>query len=370
MRLERKNMIKIFKKYSFIIRQIYIYATKKTKHYYDGKQKTGIHIFIDLLRLLVREKEFCSLYFALGFDQKDSDVSKYMGKKGILHLKEKAEQELKVDLGTELCYDAITKDKFYAGSILKANNMPVLMDIALISCGQLYISGKGICSFEQILSLGNNLVIKNVILEASEGVFFVDIIDDSIFIDGVASSIFDLQNRISNSAWVVQKKYKSHSEIMKFNESALNVMRVTTVFDGSKVSIIGGFQAFATGDAKTDSWSDGSIYVGVDFYSGCFQKHGFRSPWHEGLGLLCEHPDTGIKFENHPIPFIEEIKKLCLSAHRLFYTNFLLGWDIAITETGPMIVEVNEKPGMNILQCVDKNTIIKLLESYRNLEKR
>jgi hypothetical protein len=33
--------------------------------------------------------------------------------------------------------------------------------------------------------------------------------------------------------------------------------------------------------------------------------------------------------------------------------NFVIGWDVAITDEGPMIVEANEKPGMNVVQCLD-----------------
>jgi glutathione synthase/RimK-type ligase-like ATP-grasp enzyme len=53
------------------------------------------------------------------------------------------------------------------------------------------------------------------------------------------------------------------------------------------------------------------------------------------------------------IPFIKESVKLCINAHRLLYFNFIIGWDVAITDEGPMIVEANEKPGLNIAQCID-----------------
>lgn len=345
-------MFKYILKFLVVFRQIYRYSIGRTKHYYDGERKIWLHIAIDLIYLLLREQEFCYLYYALGYDQKGKTAHNYIGKKRIFRVKNREEKLLKEKLGTNLSYDVITKDKFYAGSICIANGLPAIEDLALVVNGDLQVKGRGLCKFGEILSLGSQLVIKNTILEASTGVVFLDLIGNGIYLNGKEVMMSELQDKVAKGAWVVQKEYLSHQSIASVNASALNIMRVTTIYNGKDVKIVGGFQAFATGNAKTDSWSEGSIYVGVDFERGCLHKHGFRSPYHEGLGLEPKHPDSRIVFEDFAIPYIEEIKGLVTSAHRLFFTNYLLGWDIAITDNGPMIVEINEKPGMNVMQCV------------------
>jgi hypothetical protein len=345
-------MFKYILKFLVVFRQIYRYSIGRTKHYYDGERKIWLHIAIDLIYLLVREGEFCYLYYALGYDQKGVEVSEYIGKKRVFYLKKIADKRLKSGIGQKIDYDVVTKDKFYAGSIIRANGLPAIEDLALISNGKLFIPCKGICELAALTSLGNHLVLKNTVMEASAGVLFVDVNGMDIFVNGIATSYTDLRQKVSTGVWVIQRKQSSHQKIAEVNASSLNVMRVATIFDGKDVMILGGFQAFATGLANTDSWSEGSVYVGVDFEKGCLKKYGIRSPNHESEeGLEAQHPDSRVIFEGYPIPYLGDVKELCIMAHRLFYSNYLLGWDIAILDDGPVIVEVNEKPGMNVLQC-------------------
>ena len=56
-----------------------------------------------------------------------------------------------------------------------------------------------------------------------------------------------------------------------------------------------------------------------------------------------EHPDSKVSFEGLKVPFFKEAKKLVLdSVEKL--PNKLIGWDVAITKTGPVIVEANASP--------------------------
>ena len=41
-----------------------------------------------------------------------------------------------------------------------------------------------------------------------------------------------------------------------------------------------------------------------------------------------------------------------IRAHYLFLHLFCIGWDIVITDEGPKVLEVNEVPGLNAVQCI------------------
>jgi len=62
------------------------------------------------------------------------------------------------------------------------------------------------------------------------------------------------------------------------------------------------------------------------------------------------HPDTGFKFYDKKLPFFTEVKKLALAAHKCFPMFNMIGWDIAITEKGPVIIEGNRTPGFTVFQ--------------------
>jgi hypothetical protein len=68
------------------------------------------------------------------------------------------------------------------------------------------------------------------------------------------------------------------------------------------------------------------------------------------LGWFASHPDTGAPIEGRVIPRWTETKAAALAAHRQFTDRVVVGWDIAILDDGPIIVEGNGNPDLDILQ--------------------
>jgi Sugar-transfer associated ATP-grasp len=54
-----------------------------------------------------------------------------------------------------------------------------------------------------------------------------------------------------------------------------------------------------------------------------------------------EHPDGGGKFKGFPIPMWSEAVGLARRAHETFRSMSFIGWDIAILQDGPVLVEGN-----------------------------
>ena len=50
------------------------------------------------------------------------------------------------------------------------------------------------------------------------------------------------------------------------------------------------------------------------------------------------------------IPEWEKVKEIALEAHRLLAGIPVIGWDIAVTDTGPVILEGNHNIAMNFHQ--------------------
>ena len=62
------------------------------------------------------------------------------------------------------------------------------------------------------------------------------------------------------------------------------------------------------------------------------------------------HPDTGIKFKSMKIPYWEQCIDLVCTAHQKLPRIVGIGWDVAITPTGPVLVEGNNYFGFTVLQ--------------------
>lgn len=329
------------------------YTFGKPKVYRKGASKPKWKMFFELLYWWLNEGYFNSMYYAFGMNLKGVQSSQFLGKHSFLKRKEKEEKELKLKAGNDqLNYDVITKDKFYFNTILVGNNLPCLKNEGLIVHGNLIIAGKTYPVSELSKLFKEDIILKNIALEAGEGVIVMPYKNSMHWLDQVGFLESIENGTLKNYIWVVQKRYSSHPAIQKINSSALNTTRIVTVLGKNNLpKYLGGFQAFATNKATTDSWSHGSVYVGIDIENECLTGDGILSVHDKRGAIVSSHPDSGITFQNYPIPYLKEAVDLCIQAHQLLYFNYIIGWDIAITENGPLIVEANEKPGMNVVQC-------------------
>ena len=98
---------------------------------------------------------------------------------------------------------------------------------------------------------------------------------------------------------------------------------------------------------------------------------GFANRPHSAMGLLNDdgrivrtlytngkqverHPETGAVFADVVVPWWRESRELVLRAHSQAFTRFVfLGWDIAITAEGPILIETNSGPGVMHHQLLD-----------------
>lgn len=303
------------------------------------------------------------MYYAMGLNIKGKKGSEYIGRRNFLKIKKRIESTLRQRAGCEeLNYDVITKDKFYANSVLIANGLPSIKNLGMISDSHLIYPDGCIENVNTVNKLTQPFFIKNIILEAGEGNYLCQNVNDKIDVNGEIKSWDEFLQFLKPGKWVIQKRYFSHSSIRSINSSALNSTRIVTILTPNGPEYLCGYQGFATGDASADSWQHGSIYVGINVKNECLKETGITSPSDKRGGIFLKHPDSEIVFKDYKIPFLKEAVQLCIRAHRVFYFNFIIGWDIAITDNGPVIVEANEKPGMNVAQALDGGMRRKIVE--------
>ena len=62
------------------------------------------------------------------------------------------------------------------------------------------------------------------------------------------------------------------------------------------------------------------------------------------------HPLTGKKFSELQLPWITEAFEMCKEAALVVPQMRYIGWDVAFSKDGPLIVEGNEYPGYGLFQ--------------------
>jgi hypothetical protein len=347
-------MVKTLKSLAYELLLTYRYVIGKAKIYHNGPRKSRLKILKELGAWYISECEVNRMYYAFGLNLKERKQNEYIGRKEFLKVKNKVENTLRTRAGChQYNYDIVTKDKFIANSLFAGNNIPCIENLTLYCNSTLLFKNGTQTDIQGFTQFGAEFIVKNTVLEAGDGVLICRLLADKIEVNGIIQSIESFKSLLGDKVWVVQQRYESSSEIRKINSTALNTTRIVTIINNNKPEYLCGFQSFATGNATTDSWSKGSVYVGIDIKNERLGALGYCNLDDKEKSIVKRHPDTEIEFDGYKIPGMKDAVELCLRAHKLLYFNFAIGWDIAITNNGPFIVEANEKPGMNVAQCVD-----------------
>ena len=109
-------------------------------------------------------------------------------------------------------------------------------------------------------------------------------------------------------------------------------------------------QRMPVGDSVVDNFGQGGLAAPVDVATGRLHVATLKSARHLGA-RVDTHPTTGTRIEGYQLPYWAELADLVCRAHRAVSPVIpVVGWDVAIAESGPVLVEANNVPGTATLQ--------------------
>jgi hypothetical protein len=150
---------------------------------------------------------------------------------------------------------------------------------------------------------------------------------------------------------LVQRRLTANPEVADLTAGALPTVRVSTCLnERGEPEVVGAVFRMAIGSNRTvDNLHAGGIAAGVDLEKGTLSAAS-NLGMDARLGWLDRHPDTGAKIVGRTLPQWEAIKALAIQAHRVFDDRVIVGWDIGVTDQGPLVVEGNSSPDLDIVQ--------------------
>ncbi|HMQ92408.1 MAG TPA: sugar-transfer associated ATP-grasp domain-containing protein [Amaricoccus sp.] len=160
------------------------------------------------------------------------------------------------------------------------------------------------------------------------------------FLDALPMEAADGQDR-SCEGYLVQGFIDQHPAVAAFNPGSVNTVRIIT-FRGltGEVTIDAAFLRTGRAGAQMDNWSQGGLVADVDLATGAVTR-AFGSLKHEAPRRVATHPDSGVAFEGFVLPDWPRALEACRKAARVFSGVRWVGWDVAMTPAGPVIVEGN-----------------------------
>jgi hypothetical protein len=140
--------------------------------------------------------------------------------------------------------------------------------------------------------------------------------------------------------YILQEKLKQHEFLNSIAPFTMNTMRVVTFMDrNSKVHAHFGILRLGRQGNAVDNWDKGGISVALDLATGVLGR-GVLKPKYGG-NWVETHPDTGVAFSGLRIPHWDEVLRLCLRAAEGTPSLRTIGWDVALTSEGPVLIEGN-----------------------------
>ena len=152
-----------------------------------------------------------------------------------------------------------------------------------------------------------------------------------------------VENRYFFEELVVQ-----HPELSRLCPTSVNTMRIMTFNDHGSPRIIWLGLRVGNGVNPVDNFHAGGMGVSIDIETGKLVGEGID----KGLRHFAEHPSTHVRFDGFQIPCFEEAKQLVLKAALESDKILVVGWDVAISKDGPVIIEGNRRPGFDLVQVL------------------
>lgn len=139
-----------------------------------------------------------------------------------------------------------------------------------------------------------------------------------------------------------------HSKLQKLSPMSLNTVRfVTQLTNDNNVEIIGAMLRMGI-HKETDNLSSGGIACNIDIKTGKICSNG--ASFDITLPEFETHPVSGLPLFGFEIPFWPEVIEMCKQAAMSNTDNKSIGWDVAITNKGPLIIEANNDWGARVWQ--------------------
>lgn len=136
----------------------------------------------------------------------------------------------------------------------------------------------------------------------------------------------------------IEDNIVQHPALSKLYPNAVNSLRIITILDDKKVPhCVYMVQKMGCGGSVVDN---NCLFTPVDLKTGKMMYPAHSGDTTKGI-IYTEHPDTHIPIVGYQLPFIKEAVDMCLKAALVVPQIRYIGWDVALTENGPAIIEGN-----------------------------
>jgi len=242
-----------------------------------------------------------------------------------------------------------------------ASDLPVAAVICVVKRGTWLFDGAPASPAQSCL-INRDIFVKPVMARGARGAEWFDWLGDDRYRNkqgremSRAEVIRHINRKARLEAILVLPKLVNHPEIADLATDSLAVFRVFTCLDAQLQPQVTHGMLRILGKLEP-SWADTSEFgVKVDLETYrlgqlCDDAHYAPDAWWD------RHPHTHTAVRWRHVSNWPAVTDLARRAHRAFIDRTVIGWDIALTPDGPMLIEGNAYPDTEFLQRVHRQLI-------------
>jgi hypothetical protein len=194
-----------------------------------------------------------------------------------------------------------------------------------------------------------------------EGAFSVQATGSSICFRGTTGTAAELYEYCRSRAaghegtLIIQPRLRPARALLEvMSAHGLGTVRAVTCLECERVRLLAASLRITVGANDADNFlhgASGNIVAGIDPATGQLLQGlcSARRDWPVIVGVE-RHPDTGVLIEGFQLSFWRELLDLVSRGQRAFTGLRTIGWDVAITDAGPVLVEGNGAYDTDLLQ--------------------
>ena len=220
----------------------------------------------------------------------------------------------------------ITANKFYFASVMQP----------FFGRRFLHTTDMTLEDFRQFVDGQKKIICKPVSGEGGEG-HIIYHLDGSRSVEDLYNEIKALPRSLLET-WIEQ-----HEVLSALYPDAVNIARLHTIHDGNldNIRFYGTNFSIAFKGELANTCLDNTISTQIDDETGVINTDGFDSQYN----IYKKTPGTNITLRGYQLPYWDEVLELCRRAAARVPEMRLVGWDVAFTPDGPVLVEGNGFPG-------------------------